>query len=410
MSVQTVAQRDRWHMRWLERMPRGQFWFYFAAALFFNFGFSVFFFLFNVYLLGFGLTERSLGLIGSCLAAGTLIGTIPVGILAERIGLRWTLTGAILLAAIFSVLRVSIVTTPAQLALAVCSGAMMCSWGVCLSPTVAGLTTEQQRPFAFSLMFASGIGVAGLGGLAAGRLPEWFRVHLHQTPLTLVQAERTTLIFACCIAAMALVPISRLTLRSAAPRKRLIRISNPFLIRFLIAIAVWSLVTGAFPPFANVYFVHHLGFSLQAMGSAFSFSQLVQFAAVLAAPLLFRRTGIASGVMLTQLTTAAMLLSLALVHLPLHAMWLYWGYMAAQCMNEPGIYSLLMAKVSADERSAASSYTFFLSGGAQMIASSAVGITIVRFGYPVVLCTIATLAVIAATLFRRLSDAPPIAA
>jgi MFS family permease len=408
MSVQTIATTGR-HMRWLTRMPRGQFWFYFAAALFFNFGFSIFFFLFNVYLLGFGFTERSLGLIGSCLAAGGLIGTIPAGILAERIGLRWTLTGAILLAVVFSVLRVSIVTTPAQLALAVCSGAMMCVWGVCLSPTVAGLTSEQQRPFAFSLMFASGIGVAGLGGIAAGRLPEWFRLHLHQA--TLAQAERTTLFFACAIAAMAVVPISRLTLRSAATtRKRLIRISNPFLIRFLTAIAVWSLVTGAFPPFANVYFVHHLGLSLQAMGSAFSFSQFVQFAAVLAAPLLFRRTGIAAGVMLTQLTTAAMLLSLALVHLPLHAMWLYWGYMAAQCMNEPGIYSLLMDKVSAGERSAASSYTFFLSAGAQIIASSAVGIAIVRFGYPAVLCAIAALAVIAAILFRRLSDASPIAA
>ena len=410
MSVETLAQPGRRYSHWLDRVPRGDFWFYFTAAVFFNFGFSVFFFLFNVYLLGFGLTERSLGLIGSCLAAGGLIGTIPAGILAERIGLRWTLTGAILFAAIFSVLRVSIVTTPAQLVLAVCSGAMMCSWGVCLSPTVAGLTTEQQRPFAFSLMFASGIGVAGLGGIAAGHLPDWFRTHLQQTPLTLVQAERTTLILACCIATLALAPLSRLKLRPTAQRKRLIRISNPFLIRFLIAIAVWSLVTGAFPPFANVYFVHHLGFSLQAMGSAFSFSQLVQFAAVLVAPLLFRRFGIASGVMLTQLTTAAMLLSLALVHLPLHATWLYWGYMAAQCMNEPGIYSLLMDKVSGEERSAASSYTFFLSAGAQIIASSAVGLAIVRFGYPAVLCSIAVLAVIAASLFRRLSDAAPIVA
>jgi hypothetical protein len=73
---------------WLERAPAGQFWLYFCAAIFFNFGFSIFFFLFNIYLLGFGLNERGLGLIGSCMAAGSLLGTLPAGILAERLGLR----------------------------------------------------------------------------------------------------------------------------------------------------------------------------------------------------------------------------------------------------------------------------------------------------------------------------------
>jgi len=410
MSTPAVVKLPRAHtpsghgVGWRQKIPRGQFWLYFGAAVFFNFGFSVFYFLFNLYLLGFGFTERSLGVIGSCLAIGSLVGTIPAGILAERLGLRWTLNGGVLLAVVFSLLRVGILGTPAQLVLAVCSGAMLCCWGVCLSPAVAGLTTEQQRPFAFSLMFASGIGVAGLGGLAAGRLPGWFRVHMSHASLSLVQAERMTLITGCLMAGLALLPISRLTLRSAAPRKRLVRLSNPFLFRFLIAIAVWSLVTGAFPPFANVYFVHHLGVSLRAMGSVFSVSQLVQFVAILCAPLLFRRTGIASGVMLTQLTTAAMLLGLALARLPLHAMWLYWGYMAAQCMNEPGIYSLLMDKVSVEERNGASSYTFFLSAGGQMIASAAVGAGIVRLGYPAVLGVIAALAIVAATLFRRLSQ------
>jgi MFS family permease len=398
-SAEPVPLSGRW--RWLQNVPRGQFWLYFTAAVFFNIGFSIYYFLFNLYLLGFGFTERSLGLIGSGLAVGSLIGTIPVGILAERFGLRWMLTGGILLTVVFSVLRVCIVTTPAQLALAVCGGAMMSCWGVCLSPAVAGLTTDKQRPFAFSLMFASGIGVSGLGGLAAGRLPGWFRIH--SATLSLVQAERMTLLFACGIAALALLLVSNLALPSGAPRKRLVRLTDPFLRRFLIAMAVWSLVTGAFPPFANVYFVHHLGISLQSMGSVFSLSQLVQFVAVLCAPLLLRRTGITAGVMLTQLTTAGMLVALAVTHVPAHAIWLFWGYMAAQFMNEPGIASLLMDKVSPEERNGASSYTFFLSAGAQIIASSAVGAAIVRFGYPIVLYAIAAVAVVAAVLFRRLS-------
>ena len=397
------ARLQSWREQWAKRTPRGEFWTYFCAALFFNFGFSIFFFLFNLYLLGIGLNERSLGLIGSLMAVGSICGTLPAGILAERLGLRWTLTGGIALGSLVSILRVAVVWVPAQLGLAALSGFALCAWAVCLSPAVAGLTTEEQRPSGFSLMFASGIAVAGLGGLAAGHLPAYFRGLAPS--LSATQSERAALLLACVIAALALIPISRLALRSTSPRRRLARPSTPFLRNFLPAMAVWSLVAGAFPPFANVYFVHHLGVSLQSMGWVFSLSQLVQFFAVLLAPLLFRRTGLSTGVMLTQLATAAMLLSLAAAHTLTHAAWLYWAYMASQSMNEPGIYSLLMDRVPASERNGASSYTFFISAASQIVASTAVGISIVRFGYAAVLCGIASVAVVAALLFRRLPDA-----
>src|ERR1700735_4632706 len=77
---------------WLADAPRGKFWIFFTASIFFNIGFSIFYFLFNIYLLGFGWTERSLGLIGSLTAVGSILGTIPAGRLVERIGLRGTLT------------------------------------------------------------------------------------------------------------------------------------------------------------------------------------------------------------------------------------------------------------------------------------------------------------------------------
>ena len=275
--IPRLSPRERWDRWYATKAPRGPFWVFFSVSIFFNFGFSIFVFYFNLYLLGFGLTERSLGLIASLAAVGSILGTIPVGIFAQRFGLRWTLTGGVLLAVVFSVLRTCILWPPAQLILAGLAGLTLCSWAVCLSPAVAGLTTEQQRPFAFSLMFASGISIAGLGGLIASRLPGWLHSLPLHTQLTTNQAGRATLLIACGIAVLALIPISRLTLRSpAAPRTRLARLSNPFLLRFLPAMAVWSLVTGAFPPFAAVYFVHHLGLSLQRVGTVFSFSQLVQ--------------------------------------------------------------------------------------------------------------------------------------
>jgi MFS family permease len=388
------------------RAPRGQFWLFFLAALFFSFGFSVFFFLFNLYLLGFNLNERSLGLIGGLMAFGSILGTIPAGICAQRFGLRRTLVTGLLCTVVFSLARTCFPAQPAQFALAILTGMTLCSWAVCLSPTVAGLTTEAERPFAFSLMFSSGIAIAALGALVAGQLPGWLR--LLPLSITPIQASRVTLQIACGAATLAVVPLLRLNLPAHAPRVQLPRISNPFLRRFLPAMAVWALVTGSFPPFANVYFVRHLGLSLPRMGFVLSLSQLVQFLAILCAPLLFRRAGLVKGVVLTQIATAAALASLALVHGASSAVWLYAAYMAAQYMNEPGIYSLLMDQIPADQRSSASASTFFVTSACQAMASAIVGVVIVRFGYSVVLLGIAGIAAAATLLFARLARLEPI--
>jgi hypothetical protein len=273
---------------------------------------------------------------------------------------------------------------------------------------IAGLTTEEQRPFAFSLSFAWGVCTNGFGGFVASRLPGLFRALSVQNSLGSTSANRLTLLFGCGVAALAFFPLShlRLTLRLASPRTRLSRPSNPFLLSFLTAMAMWSLVTGSFLPFANVYFVHHLGLSLERTGSIFSFSQFVCFLALLSAPLLFRRAGLTTGIMLTQLATAASLAGLAYIHTAAQAAWVYWIYMAFQSMNEPGIYSLLMERSPEHERNSASALTFFVASAAQAIASFAAGAAIVRFGYPVMLCVIAAFAAAAAMLFWRLSNRP----
>ena len=407
LRLSFVKTRDRRKL-WMRNAPQGEFWLFFTGSVFFNLGFSIFYFLFNIYLLGFGWTERSLGLIGSLMAVGSILGTIPAGRLVERIGLRWTLSLGITLAVIFSSLRACILWQPAQYCLALLCGIAMCSWAVCLSPAVAALTNEQQRPFGFSLMFASGISIAGLGGLVAGHLPGWLMRAgllwgLRTRQLSVSQANRWTLLIGCALAGFALIPLSRIVLAAPASQVRQPRTFHPFLSRFLVAMAVWGLVTGAFPPFANVYFVHHLGLSLERTGFVFTISQLAQFLAILAAPLLFRRAGLGSGVMLTQFATAVGLIWLSVAHSAQIAVCIYWAYMAVQCMNEPGIFSLLMASTPEHQRSRASASTFFVSSASQAVASLAMGAAIVRFGYSYSMAAIAALAVVAAILFRRLS-------
>ncbi|WP_348264698.1 hypothetical protein P8935_09200 [Telmatobacter sp. DSM 110680] len=47
---------------------------------------------------------------------------------------------------------------PAQIGLALIAGMAWSCWPVCFAPAVASLTTESNRAFAFSIVFATGLG------------------------------------------------------------------------------------------------------------------------------------------------------------------------------------------------------------------------------------------------------------
>lgn len=376
------------------------FWIFLTASLFFDLGFSIFFFLFNLYLLDYGFNERSLGILTSAMAVGSIVGTIPAGMLAERFGIRRMLLVCIVLVTSISVMRALIAQSAAQIILAFLSGAGLCIWAVCLSPAVARLTTRENRPFAFSLVFSAGIGVGAIGGLAGGTLPGWLgRMRLSTQP---AGANRLALLIACGIAALGAWPISRLRFAAESRRLRPPRLFHPFLIRFLPAIAAWSLVTGSFSPFANVYFARHLHLPLQHIGLVFSISQLTQVAGVLVAPIVFRRFGLIAGIMYTQLATSAALCYLGVTRGAWVAAAIYLSYTTAQWMSEPGMYSLLMNNVASEERSRAAALNFFVISLVQAIASASAGASIVRFGYPTVIGVIAGVAAGAAILFRLL--------
>jgi MFS-type transporter involved in bile tolerance (Atg22 family) len=101
----------------LEKRFSRSFWVFFAVALFFDFGFSVYFFLFNLYLLDFHFNERTIGLVGGALALGSMAGTLPVGWLARKTGLRPLLAICMTAAPLLGVARATVMWEPAQIGL-----------------------------------------------------------------------------------------------------------------------------------------------------------------------------------------------------------------------------------------------------------------------------------------------------
>lgn len=400
----TLWRGTRW---WLATKEiSGGFWSFFAASFFYVLGMYIFFLLYNLYLLDRGFKEDFLGLVTSASAIGSIAGSIPAGMLAHRFGLRKALLLCLTAAPLIFALRALLGGATVLLALSFLGGAALTIYAVCISPAIAQLTSPKSRPLGFSLIFSSGIAIGILGGQFGGHLPGWL-ADLGPA-VTAVRAKQLALLIACGVVALGAWPIASLRFTSAPVPGKWFCPRNPFLRRYLPAIALWTLAVGAFSPFFNVYLAQHLRMPMQRIGMIFSASQLSQVVAILAAPVVFRKFGLVTGIMYTQIAAALALGCLAVVPGASTAAVIFLGYTAFQWMNEPGMYSLLMNHVTPSEQTGASAMNFLVINVAQAIAAMAAGASFVRFGYPVVLSVTAGVGLMAACLFRLLLGKDPL--
>ncbi|MGC2638486.1 MAG: MFS transporter [Acidobacteriaceae bacterium] len=410
-AAATEAPLWRAPQAWLHRQRLSRaFWIYFVAAFCFDAGFAVYFFLFNLYLLDLHFYEKTIGLIGGAITLGSVAGTLPAGVAARRFGLRPLLVIAFLAAPAAGALRALWIGEPAQIALAFLAGAAMSGWTVSYLPAVAGLTTRENRPSAFSLVYAASIACSCLGAIVCGDLP--LRLHRAGIDWQPAAIKRDILLGSCAIAAAGLAAVLRLPpqpLMAVAaheadvPGLRLAKIRlSPALLRVLPVLMLWSMVLAAFTPFANVYLAHNLHLSLEKVGLLFAVSQGLQLCAILVNPPLFGAVGMVNGIAATELATALAMGAMALTPNLRLSVGLYLAFSVLQWMSSPGLYNLLMDRTPESERSTAAAITMFLTSLVSSAATAGAGFLFARAGYPRVLLGIAVLAAVAAALCRIL--------
>ena len=208
---------------------------------------------------------------------------------------------------------------------------------------------------------------------------------------------RLVLIGASLVAFLGIWPVSRLKLALPAKvERRSGPVFHPFLLRFLPAFAIWSIVSGSFIPFAPVFFQKQMGISLQHVGLIFSASQFAQFCAVLVAPMLFHRAGSVARIIFAQLVAAAAVFALGLCHSASFAIGLYLAYTAVQFTAGPGFYGMLMSSVPEADRSSASAVQNIVGALAGAGSAALTGALVVRYGYGLVFNLNAVLAGFAA--------------
>jgi MFS family permease len=398
----TLWSATRWFGAGLE-LGR-EYWRLLASEAFFDFGMFVFFFLYNLYLLKLGFRENFLGLMSGLMTGANIAGSILSVFAIQRFGMRRTLMVSFTLVAGLSALRAAVTSGPALLVLAAAAGLASSVWPVALAPAIASVTTEKSRARGFSYVCSSGISIGILGSLAAARLPGWIaRLHWASSEIA---SYRVSLLMGCAIVLFSLWPLARVRMSAPSPpSERKLHRPSPIVLRFLIAVLVWNLGTGAFNPFASVFFAR-MRMPVEHIGYVFSSSQLAQVIAILFAPFFFRKFGTVRAIWGMEVATALGLVALATAGDAMWAAAAYTSYMAFQYMSEPGMFMLLMDSVPVGERNGASALNFLVSFGGQAIAASVAGWMLARFGYPPVVASGAFICVTAAFLLRGLLGKP----
>jgi MFS family permease len=402
-----IGSAIRWFTPGADLGP--DYWGLLASEAFFDFGMFVFFFLYNLYLLQLGYRENFLGLMAGLLTAGNVVGSVGSVFVIRRFGMRRTLMTTFSLAALLCALRAVVTTGPALLALSAVAGLAFSVWPVALAPAVAAVTTEKSRPRAFSFICSSGIAIGIFGSLTAGRLPGWI-ARMHWTAAG-IPSYRMSLLAGCAIVLLSLWPLSRVNMsRAAVESTQKLTRPSPVVLRFLIAMAVWNLATGAFNPFTSVYFAR-MHVPVEKISYVFSTGQFAQVAAILCAPFFFRKFGTARAICGMELATALGLFALSAAAGPLWGAGAYVGFMMFQYMSEPGMFTYLMDSVTPGERNSASALNFLVMFACQAIAAAVSGGMLARFGYPPVLAAASAMCLAAVLLFgilvvRRMPIAP----
>lgn len=374
------------------RRLRRDFWIFFAAALFYDAGFGLYFFLFNLYLLDLHFDERAIGLINGALSLGLLATTLPVGILSRRIGNQPLLLFCFVSAPLVGVLRAVWVWEPAQIGLAFTAGLVMSIWTVCFLPLSASLTEDSNRASAIGLIFSVGIGAAALGSAASGYLSQW--IGILKPGLGPAEVKRAVLLISCAVAALGSLPLLRLANhRPSSPTEtrawdpRLLR--NPFLCRYLPCMAIWTSLLAAFTSFAPIYFASERHLPFTRIGLLFSVSQMAQLVAGLLIPIVGSRWGMLRSIFVTQLATALLLIVLVSAGPLAGSVTAFVAYSATQWMSSAVIYTLLMNRIPEADRSIAAAMTMFSNSLLIACVTPAVGALLVRFRYAPVLWAMA---------------------
>lgn len=284
-----------------------------AGSFFMGFGFTGFGLILNVYLKKLGFGEADIGSWLSYKTWATMAMTIPAAFLIRRLNLKLIMFTSMVFVTLGSVV---IILWPEFLYIAlgmIVTGIFGAFSAVIGGPMIMKGSSEEARPYLFSINSAIGFVSGILGNLLAGSLPDL----LKGLKIDLIEGYKISLLVHVAIAFIAVIPFmmikaERVVTNQGAhffhiktPISRILLLSTPHILVGLGA--------GLSIPFLNLYFTDRFHMTSTDLGILFSVSQVVMIVGTLAAPYFAARWGNIKTVIVFQLLSVPFLYLLSLM-------------------------------------------------------------------------------------------------
>ena len=355
---------------------------FFIATSLSAIGAGVFAVVFNLYALSLGISVDTLGGILTAGPLAQVTGAIPVGILGDRLGHRQAFLLIYTMAGLAYLAQAAVVV-PTLIWAAIFMNALAISGDfVVRLPFLAANTDNRHRGLAFSASAILSSVATSVGALLGGFVPTALS---HVTP-NLTAAYRYTLYGAAALTLSAALPILLVgEQRPSADRPLRLRSYlagiGPNTQRLAFVEFFGGLTMGLALPFANVYFVHHLGATREFFGTVSAFLVVPAVLITAAGPLLAGWLGTIRSISAARLLMPAACLALALTVSPLLGAAAYCSLRALFMMGQSQWFAFSMEASDSESQAATSAWlniTYWL-GNALM--TPVVGLLIARGNY-----------------------------
>jgi MFS transporter, putative metabolite:H+ symporter len=258
-----------------------------------------------------------IGLLNAMGAVGALVGAVPVGMLADRIGRKPVLVISAILTPVFLAMVGLSTSAPLLLGFSILQGIVSTAYWVTNVPMLVESTTDDQRVGVLALNSFLLLGVGALGNLLGGAIPEFVGKLLHISAASVLplrwgvlSAATFTLIFGLPLWFLREPDrrdksVSAVKVRVSKPKERL-----PVLLfgQLLIPDLVFTMGEGAVVALMQLYFVLRFHLLPGILGVIFTISGLVGGLFSLTAPLFVHRWGKLRIVTVVQYLSAPLML------------------------------------------------------------------------------------------------------
>ncbi|GIV88875.1 MAG: MFS transporter [Pirellulaceae bacterium] len=292
-------------------------WRILTHSFIYGFALSIADILFNFYLVSQGYTINDVGLLSMVSRAAGMVMGLPIGWLIDRFGPQRAMIGGVIGYALGWAALLQAPALPWLIAAQFVVGACYLLAATAVTPLLALVTTEEQRPLVFGMNASATLIVGLLGSAVGGVLPMGAALMMAVEPQSTV-AYRVALTTVIGLSIVALWPVlvqlpavaeTRATGEEESVGSR--RLSWFMLLWMALPSFLLGVGGGAILPFQNLFFRDQFGLSDAGVGLALSLASLgAGVGALLGAPVV-RRIGLQRGAALLRLgATPAMLLML----------------------------------------------------------------------------------------------------